>query len=472
MERYKGIIPDWPEFLKAMGRPLPLTLRVNTLKVGPGTLKERLEAKGLKVEVADWCPILFTVKGVESLGLLLEHFLGLYHVQEASSLLAPMALEPKPGEVVLDICAAPGGKATHIAQLMENKGTIVANDVQPRRLSALSGNLSRLGVTNALITAYNGLRFPDVGFRFDRALVDAPCSGEGNARKDPKVKGGAEPFYIRWISGVQKGLLLRAIDLVKPGGVVVYSTCTFAPEENEAVVQHALERRDVRIEPLSLPVPHSPGLTEWEGRRFHPDMEGCARIYPHHFDSGGAFVAKLRKLSDEGRKEGPSFSGGGPAEATGEVAACVVAMFKERFGVPPERFEGVKFVTKGEDIWAATASPKIASLYGKCSSFGIRVAKVEEDGRLRPTDWGLFWLGREVGRNFIDLSAEALESLLALGSLKVGGARAEEGYVAIRFEGEVVGAGLKRGDTLRLRMQKARREMLLEILRAEGGRRL
>jgi 16S rRNA C967 or C1407 C5-methylase (RsmB/RsmF family) len=173
---------------------------------------------------------------------------------------------------------------------------IVANDVTPKRLRALLANLSRIGVVNTVVTQWDGRNYPDLGIEFDKVLVDAPCSAEGRARENPDLRQGADINFIRSISGTQKGLLRRALELVKPGGIVVYATCTFAPEENEAVVAYAMQKVPSELLPINLPMPHAPGLTEWQGREFGEAMHLCVRIYPHHLDSGGLFLAKLRRL--------------------------------------------------------------------------------------------------------------------------------------------------------------------------------
>jgi len=461
MERYRSIIPDWEEFLKALERPLPHTVRVNTLKISPDELKERLEGKGCQVEVAPWCPYFFTVRGTKSVGLFFEYWQGYYYVQEASSMVAPLALDPKPGELVLDMCAAPGGKTTHIAEMMRNTGTIIANDIDLKRIRALGGNLSRLGILNAFISQYNAVNLPEKVL-FDRVLVDAPCSAEGSARKSPHLRGGASLVYIKRISNFQKHALLKAIDLTKVGGVIVYSTCTFAPEENEMVVQHALQNRDVRLEPIDLDIPHCPGLTEWEGERFHPDMELCFRIYPHHLDTGGAFVAKLRKLSDEKGRRNRIEEVDRPSDPGDDV----IGYYEKRFGVDPAEFADKKFVRTADYVWMTTGDLRIMEFY-KVSSFGLRIAGLMKGERLRPTDWGLVYLNGRVRRNRIELPVESLRSLLLSGAMELEGEH-ENGFVALSFRGEVIGSGLVTEGKLKCRMQISHRKGLYESLRMEG----
>lgn len=292
IERYRPIIPEWDLFVAASSRPLPHVIRVNTLRIAPERLLHRLLSQGIGVERIPWEPTLFRLDRLP--GRLIEHWLGLFYVQEATQALPVIALDPKPGETVLDMCAAPGGKATHIAARMENRGCLVANEPSGRRQQGLLANVNRLGIFNATITGYRGESFPS-GPRFDRVLIDAPCSAEGTLRKSASLAGGASASAIRRLSSLQRRLIVRGYDLLRPGGILVYSTCTFAPEENEAVVAHLLNERDGRIVPIEPPFPAAGGLTEWDGDRFAPEMSGCVRIYPHHIDSGGGFVARIER---------------------------------------------------------------------------------------------------------------------------------------------------------------------------------
>ncbi|NOX44629.1 MAG: RsmB/NOP family class I SAM-dependent RNA methyltransferase [Caldiserica bacterium] len=295
MERYKGIIPDWEKFIEAIHTPLPTVIRANTLKTTPDVLRSRLESRGLKLKPLGWNPLLFQVEGDVPIGATLEHWLGLYYVQEATQTLPALALDPKPGERILDLCAAPGGKTTQIAALMDNRGTLVANDMNPKRLRALMANVYRLGAICCVVTECRGEHFPGEGI-FDRALVDAPCSAEGTARKYPHLRGGASLSYVQRMAAIQRGLLYRALELVVPGGIVVYSTCTIAPEENEGVVSGALRKGLAELLPWEPPVPHARGLPRFGREEYGEEMERAVRIYPHHFDSDGGFIAVLRRL--------------------------------------------------------------------------------------------------------------------------------------------------------------------------------
>jgi 16S rRNA C967 or C1407 C5-methylase (RsmB/RsmF family) len=206
-------------------------------------------------------------------------------------------LDPDAGDRVWDACAAPGSKTTQLAALMDDRGLLVGNDNNLGRLSALRHNAERLGVTNLVVTNRDARNFslkPLGGVdAFDRALVDAPCSCEGTIRKNPDAFDDWSLDHVRSVAGVQKGILRRAIQATRPGGTVVYATCTFAPEENEAVLDHVLDEADASIVPFDCPLDADQGVTAWRDRTYDPAVRHARRIWPHRNDTGGFFLAKL-----------------------------------------------------------------------------------------------------------------------------------------------------------------------------------
>ena len=215
-------------------------------------------------------------------------------------MIPPLVLDPKPGELVLDIAAAPGSKTTQIAMYMQNSGLLVANDVEAPRLAALGINLQRCGVANAIITKMKGRSWEHVPLQFDRILVDAPCSGTGTIRKSLKTIGMWNPKMVQRLAGTQRNLLKAAFGLLKPGGTLVYSTCSLEPEENEGVIsafleytqQHALP---MEVQNIDLPLKRGRPVEEFEGQRYRSEVRHCLRLWPQDNDTEGFFVAKLIK---------------------------------------------------------------------------------------------------------------------------------------------------------------------------------
>ncbi len=293
LARYREIIPDWDEFLAACARPLPLAIRVNTLRSRTQDVRERLTRKGFSLTAIPWGDDLFYIE-TPGVSKTIEHWLGMFYIQEAVQTLPVRVLDPQSGDTILDMAAAPGGKCTHIAACMKNRGPLIANEPVGKRQPSLMANINRLGVLNATVTSYRGESFP-MHTSFDRVLLDAPCSAEGTLRKESSLRDGATASTIARLSRLQRRLIVRAYDLLKSGGTLVYSTCTFAPEENEGTVSHLLAERDALLEQVSLPFDATSGVTTWEGEEYAPEVSRCARIYPHHIDSGGGFIARIRK---------------------------------------------------------------------------------------------------------------------------------------------------------------------------------
>jgi NOL1/NOP2/sun family putative RNA methylase len=296
LERYAPLIDDFDAFAEAVHRPTPLHARVNTLKARIEDVVRVLSSLGIDARPEPWCPELLRLEGAgeRRLGSTFLHTMGHYYLQSASSAVAAVALDARPGQEVLDLCASPGSKTTLLAQRMRGEGVVVANEPSRKRLTPLQDNLRRMGVLNAVVTSYDGEMFP-LRRRFDRILVDAPCSGEGTwrgpeARPRPITESARER-----LAQLQAQLLERAVELLAPGGEIVYSTCTYAPEENELVVGPVAERHGLSILPLGLDLPACPGLTQWEGKNLSPALAATARLYPHRFDSEGFFVARLAR---------------------------------------------------------------------------------------------------------------------------------------------------------------------------------
>jgi NOL1/NOP2/sun family putative RNA methylase len=295
LDRYEPLLDDPDAFHAACERPLPHCVRVNTLKTDVDRATAALDEGGLGWRASDWNPRLLELD-TDAPGRTWPYFCGWLHGQEEVSALPARVLDPQPGDRVLDVAAAPGSKASQLAALMEDEGRLVANDASLGRLAALRSNLDRLGVTNAAVTNQDGRVFslkPFDGQSFDRALVDAPCSGEGTVRKDPTALDDWSEDALDDMAAVQAGLLRRAVAVTRRGGTVVYATCTVAPEENEAVLDRVLDEVDATLVPFDCPLDADPGVTGWRGVAYDESVRHARRIWPHRNDTGGFFLATL-----------------------------------------------------------------------------------------------------------------------------------------------------------------------------------
>lgn len=208
------------------------------------------------------------------------------------SLVPCLALQPKKNDRILDMCAAPGTKTYILSFLTENEADITANDIDARRIMRLRYNAKKFGIKCRIINK-SGRKIQG---NYNKILIDAPCSGSGMINKKEKLFKHWNSRRIKILAKKQKKLVEHAFEILEKNGILVYSTCTFEPQENEAVVAHLLDKfSDSVIEEINVNVNHAKGITEWDDRRFKEEIQKCIRIYPHHNKTGGFFVAKIRK---------------------------------------------------------------------------------------------------------------------------------------------------------------------------------
>jgi NOL1/NOP2/sun family putative RNA methylase len=304
VERMKEMLgAEAEEFFDMLQKPLPTIIRANTLKISVDNLKKVLAKKwqiGQPLKELPEALIIQSTLAPGELGKSEEHSKGLFFVQDLASMMPVLVLGPQPGETILDMCAAPGAKTTQIAAMMRDSGTLYANDISRDRLRILKINLKRCDVRDAIVTNLSGRvlgnEFSRKRILFDRILLDAPCSGEGSLRSDIFAAKIWSLKMIKRKAALQRKLINAALQCLKPEGILVYSTCTFAPEENEAIIDHALNNFDIKLEPFVLPIKSRQGMAEWQGKSFNSEVKKCARIWPQDNDSEGFFIAKIRKV--------------------------------------------------------------------------------------------------------------------------------------------------------------------------------
>jgi len=279
---------EFRNFMRYIGRPLNrYSIRVNTLKSDMRQVMRILDEQHIDYGKIPWCSEGLWVSSNQL--DILEHQLGYYYIQDACSMIPAQVLEPEPGEKILDLCASPGSKTTQIAALMKNTGVLVANEPNTMRIRGLVYNIQRCGVMNAVITKQDGCIYSRFNEKFDRILVDVPCSDVGTVRKNPFALKLWSLDRIQKLSNLQKKLAAEGFRMLKPGGTMVYSTCTTSIEENEHVVEDILNNfNNSKLEKIKLPGLESMrGLTE--------KTRNCMRILPQHNDTDSFFVAKVIK---------------------------------------------------------------------------------------------------------------------------------------------------------------------------------
>lgn len=351
IERIQEMLPanEWNDFFESATQPLPKTIRVTRnfkkpqhWKLSPTAIKE-----AFFIERKDQSEV--------ALGKTLEHFTGKMYVQSLSSMLPVIALNPQPGEKILDLCAAPGSKTTFLAQRMENTGLILANEPSSSRSAKLASNLDRMGVANTVMMQNDGSRLSTFfAQEFDKVLLDAPCSSEGFGRKD------ADFFKKMWAekkifeaAKLQRKLITSAFEMLCVGGEMIYSTCTTAPEENEAVVQFLIDTygEAVEILPVELKdIPASSGLKKFGDQEFPENIwKNVRRIWPHqrskNWDSECFFLAKIKKSTPLSLARGPKCIIKNPPLLLGKnQIAEVFTSLSKKFGIDRAHFPGISIL--------------------------------------------------------------------------------------------------------------------------------
>ncbi|MDJ0851291.1 MAG: RsmB/NOP family class I SAM-dependent RNA methyltransferase [Myxococcota bacterium] len=441
--RYREILPDWQDFERAVHPPAPCIL-AHPARTDRAALAALLTGLGVASEPVAWnAGALRLPEGCRP-GLLWPLRAGLYQIQEEASMLPVMLLDPRPGERVLDLCAAPGGKTAQIAVALGLRGTVVANDRNERRLSALREKAKRWGLVNVSTTVVDGGAYPLAAGPFDRVLVDAPCSAERRASPPRTTAGESLERFRQRISSAQRALLRRALALCRPGGRVVYSTCSLAPEENEAVVDAVLREKAVSARVLPLRVPalvHSPGLVEWNGTRFEPSLRHALRLWPHRAGTGGFFAAALECK----REDGAPAAVAATLEPPDEGQRARVDALARHFGLPPEALSQLRLLRRGRRWLHAVASDHRPPAVPEPLFLGVPLFKLDAR-HPKPTTAGALLLGRLATRNAIEVDAEQLSATL---SRRPFSPRAEQlegcdgrGFVILRHHGIPLGAGL------------------------------
>ncbi|MGD9396343.1 MAG: RsmB/NOP family class I SAM-dependent RNA methyltransferase [Candidatus Thorarchaeota archaeon] len=303
IERYLAL---WGEeetlsFIKACEQTVRTAIRVNSLKSSAGVVLGRLQDKGVTLEEIPWLSDGFYADFHNtSPGALLEHMLGFYYIQGVPSMTVVDVLDPKPGEIVLDLAAAPGGKTTHIAQMMQNTGMVIAVEQDRQRMNSLQSNIVRCGATNTLVLRGDARKLENLPYEPDKILLDAPCSGEGLIPLDPTRKTSKTMADIRFCATREDEMIEAAVNALTEGGTIVYSTCSIAPEENEYIVDDILKRHpEMEIVQISTEF-GSPGYSEPFGVKLHESLILARRFLPHLHGTEGFFICKMMKREGTG----------------------------------------------------------------------------------------------------------------------------------------------------------------------------
>jgi 16S rRNA (cytosine1407-C5)-methyltransferase len=370
VERIQEILPQdqWDNFFEMCTEPLPKTIRVSKSKFGPLQSSANLNPTWELKPVAD-IPEAFFIdrenRDETALGRTLEHFCGEIYIASASSLLAAKVLNPEPGDKVLDMCAAPGSKSTFLSEMIGSEGVLVANELSSSRSKKLTANLDRMGCQNVVVLQSDGTNMNTfLDQEFDKILLDAPCSSEGYGRKNSSF------FEKMWFeknihesSQLQKKLIISAFEMLAPGGEMVYSTCTSAPEENEPVVQHLIDKFEGSVELLPIEIkeiPHTNGIGKFYDQNFSSDISNnVVRLWPHmrseKWNSEIFFIAKIKKTHAISRRPKISLDRKTPYNILSKnQSAEITTRITKTWGIDKTIFKNYKFLDRNGEISIAS----------------------------------------------------------------------------------------------------------------------
>ena len=414
LERMQALLGDeYPRFLDSYQESRKAGLRVNTLKAAPETFEKISPFRSEKIP---WIRGGYYIRPEDGASRHPFYYAGLYYLQEPSAMTPASVLDVQPGDRVLDLCAAPGGKATALGAKLCGEGLLVANDISASRCRALLKNIEVFGIPNAVITnevpARLSEHFPAY---FDRVLVDAPCSGEGMFRKDEAVARAWYPEKNEECARIQKDIIVRAADVLREGGQMLYSTCTFSPKENEEVIAHLLRTRpEMKLMPVSGYEGFSGGMCE-DGALGEQQSSMCVRIWPHRMEGEGHFLALLCKGDAAGesgngygrgkRSLPPAGSAAGRREDRKRAEQIRLFYgFLEEMDIPAEKYSRERLYFRKDQLFLGAAPEE--ELKGiTCIRNGLLLGEMKKD-RFEPSQAMAMTLTGLPGEHCVTFSSE------------------------------------------------------------------
>ncbi len=290
IKKYKALFGE--NFRELIEANIPKSIRVNTLKISVEDFLNKIKEKILlkKIEYTKYG--FYVIHSKYSIGATVEYLLGYYAIQDPASMYAVEELDPKQNDLVLDMASAPGMKTSYISQLMNNKGCIIAFEINRNRMKSLRSNLTRLGCKNVILIRDDAKNAKKLNLEFDKILLDAPCTGTGTLNKNPEARFKDEKDVL-YCTKIQRELLRTAIEICKSGGRIIYSTCSLLPEENEFIINEFLEKYDIKLERINF---GDEAFVKPYGIELCDEIRKCKRFYPGKHLSQGFFIAKIKVL--------------------------------------------------------------------------------------------------------------------------------------------------------------------------------
>ncbi|MBU4541850.1 MAG: RsmF rRNA methyltransferase first C-terminal domain-containing protein [Firmicutes bacterium] len=438
-EKMKKLMGEsYQSLLDSYDQPESKGIRTNTLKLEPDELANKLP---FETQAVNWCKEGFYIDHTVRPGKNPYYYAGLYYVQEPTAMAAVEVLDPKPGDWVLDLCAAPGGKSTQIGARLQGIGLLVANELVNSRAGILSTNIERMGMANAIVTNEFPERLVDSFYEsFDKILVDAPCSGEGMFRKDPGALADWSLERVDRCMGKQEKILESAHRLLKPGGVLVYSTCTFSPEENEQIIEAFIEKYPYTLQTIELPGITDHGRVDWT-RKQQQEITKTQRIMPMTVKGEGHFIAKL--IKSEGIAEAIDVKQGYPKSRLKKATRTDLQDYRDfaKNNLQAEFYQKIedRLYLLGDHLYAIPAAielERIANL--KLLRTGLDLGTFKKN-RFEPSYALAMALKLSQAKNSVDLNDEDLAYQYLKGEAL--NLQAPKGWVLVGYDGYPLGFG-------------------------------
>ncbi|MEJ2542879.1 MAG: RsmB/NOP family class I SAM-dependent RNA methyltransferase [Calditrichaceae bacterium] len=434
-------------------KPEKRAIRINTIKTTKADLIEMLNRLKVDFNELTFNPYGFILNDdTIPLSHTLDFFQGKFQYQGISSQIPALVLNPQPGENVLDIAAAPGSKSTQLADRMKNEGQLYLNDISNNRLQSLNVNVQRAGVLNEIILNMAGegfgKRFPDY---FDKILVDAPCTALGTLAGSPEVASWWSYDKLKKLSVTQKQLLISAFKALKPGGEMVYSTCSIAPEENEVLIQWLLDDYPVEIQDIDLKekISCDDGKVEYDGQIFSDDLSKAIRVFPHRHEMEGFFVVKLMKLESTVKT---NYSVNAKCLSTLSHTDPSIKneldSLSQLWGIEQKFWKSYRFIITKNRIWMMCG--KIRQVpSARLHNAGLLLAEKRLSG-WKLTNQSVQILGERIHKRTITLKDEQVQELFSTGFIQISGL--EYGYYVLERESKAIASVYWEKEKLQIRL--------------------
>ena len=442
-------------------------IRVNERKIKRDALANHLlETYGIKTELVPYPLNALKIKdGFDYAGSTLEIAFGFYYMQALTSMLPPFALNPSEKDIVLDLCSAPGSKTTQLAEMMNNRGVLVVNELEMKRIKALVFNLDKMNFLNYGVVNYRGeILSKYFDSYFDKILVDAPCSGLGIIQKKTEVSKWWSIERVNNLSEIQTKLLVSAIKMLKVGGELVYSTCTLTPEENELIINRILEKYPVDVEEVNIPIKHHKGLTEYKNENLDKRLSKAIRIFPWETDSDGFFLIKLKKTGETKALEQLKWKKHflmtmhKPSDI---IINSKLKLLAHEFGIETDVFSNYKFLLKRNDIYFTSLEWSDDNL-GLFHRVGTKFGMIDKNGNIVLHSFAAQILQDFITKNIYDLKTLDELRLYLMGAL-ISTDQLSPGQYVIRFNNYVLGTGVVIKGGLKSRYPRSSRTQTIRI---------